>query len=237
MFLMSLLLLANGDFKLTPAEGPPLPKGYVYWCCRRDSCKDISTRTLLEPCNNKIVSTDYSLLPFLLHHSNFDSSYIRIGDSCGIAFYYSTAGIIKVKWGLPVKDSLDHNYIRIFLKCNSIKTDSEGTFLDGKGVEEITIDSLKTYRLRARWYYSECDVSYIRTGNITSYLLENENYVFLIICTNLLYWREDLPEGIHETLSREELDSLQQNWKYEQYYPDRIAELERAVEQTFRVKE
>lgn len=111
--------------------------------------------------------------------------------------------------------------------------------LDKAGVEELTINGCPSFRLRALWWGSACDGGVHNVRWVTGYFIpakEDRNYDFIIFCSNLIYHRSP-PFAPLMVYTQEESDSIIANWEYEKTYPNNIAELERAVEQTFRVKE
>ncbi len=108
--------------------------------------------------------------------------------------------------------------------------------LEKRGPQEITVGENQAFRLRGFYLTSgggEGGGTFI--GTFTSYLVLSERYDFIIVCFNEIYSRY----GPGETLSiypEEKHDSIIANWEYERTYPNNIADLERAVEQSFRPK-
>jgi hypothetical protein len=101
------------------------------------------------------------------------------------------------------------------------------------GYEEVNIDEKRAWRLRGRWWESYQDDIYQQVGSFTTYYIPTEKLDFRITCLTLFYERDPhyLPEGVSYD------DPVPEDWTYEKTYPNRIRQLEHAVEQTFRVKE
>lgn len=116
-------------------------------------------------------------------------------------------------------------------------TISDNLSLEKRGSQEVTVGENQAFRLRGFFYETgggEGGGRYI--GAFTSYLIISDKFDFIIVCFNWIYANygpiavlEEAPEHMH--------DSLIANWEYEHTYPNNIAELEQAVEETFRVKE
>ncbi|TKJ43015.1 hypothetical protein CEE36_05895 [candidate division TA06 bacterium B3_TA06] len=102
-----------------------------------------------------------------------------------------------------------------------------------KGMQKITIGGRKALRLRGWWWDTQCDDIYQAVGSFTTYLIPTEKLDFRITCLTQFYERDPhyWPEGVGYE------DAVPEDWTYEKTGPDRIRELERAVEQTFRPKE
>ena len=111
--------------------------------------------------------------------------------------------------------------------------------LNKTGVEGVIISDHPSFRLRAMWWRSQCDGSIHDVGSATCYFVpaeDDEKHEFIILCLTRTYHRSP-PFAPLEEYTQEEADSIRANWEYEKTYPNNIAELERAVEQSFRVKE
>lgn len=121
---------------------------------------------------------------------------------------------------------------------------------DSGGVKRININGLTAYRLRGYNMRLQCDHSNEWIRKITLYYIPTAKYDFYIWCSALVYEFHSGPEGNYEeyaadarALGKEEImteqqwDSMLVNWEKVTRYEDHIAELEHAVEQTFRVRE
>lgn len=102
-----------------------------------------------------------------------------------------------------------------------------------KGVQRITIGGRKALRFRGWWWETQCDDLYQTVGSFTTYFIPTDKLDFRITCLTQFYERDPdyWPEGVGYE------DAVPEDWTYEKTYPNRIRQLEQAVEQTFRVKE
>ncbi|MCK4334276.1 hypothetical protein KAX06_05785 [candidate division WOR-3 bacterium] len=106
---------------------------------------------------------------------------------------------------------------------------------------EITISGKQASRLKGFYLIRGCSC-HPQTrciGAFTTYFILSQPYDYIIVCSNEIYRMEGpevIPDSVYD-YPEEVRDSVIANWDYEHTYPNRIAELERAVEQTFRVKE
>jgi hypothetical protein len=110
--------------------------------------------------------------------------------------------------------------------------------LDKSSVEEVIINGWPGFRLRAFWWGTMCDGGVHNVRRVTSYFIPakgDQCYDFIIYCSSLTYHRSP-PFAPLEEYTQEEADSIRANWEYEKTYPNNIADLEQAVEQSFRVK-
>lgn len=246
MLSLILLLIANAVPELRP-PGPPLPEGYKFWIWDSDSCKGGDTTYIYKQAFLYKVHLKDCPLPFSLEVPglHLDSTCYASKDcTAGIAFYeprdtvtsfeHPYQSYVEISWGPRLTRDLNPGIARRDLLCHMAIRTYTG-FLDGKGVEETTINGLRAFRVRGRWMHGQCDIQFIDTGYITAYLIFADKYVFLIKCKNLIYSRISPPiEGIEDEAMA---DSISANWQYDYYYHDNIRKLERAVEQTFRPKE
>lgn len=101
------------------------------------------------------------------------------------------------------------------------------------GMKKINVGGRKTLRLRGCWWETQCDDLYQAVGSFTTYFIPTKTFDFRITCLTQFYERDPhyWPEGVGYD------DAVPEDWTYEKTYPNRITELEQAVEGTFRVKE
>ena len=144
-------------------------------------------------------------------------------------------GVFYVLWYPHQYDNPSEDTVLVQLIYGGL-TISRHLSLEKRGPQEITVGENQAFRLRGFYYKrgggERIDAS---IGAFTSYLVLSERSDFIIVCFNQVYLRY----GPGETLSiypEEKHDSIMANWQYEHTYPNNIAELERAVEQTFRPK-
>jgi len=249
MFLVALLLLANGNIEDNGPffDGPELPTYYSRWTPSKDSCKiwDIEWIGFKYTGIEQNQPLDFPL-PFTINlPESINLKSVSADSSGGRASYafpydekididYSPKGLVSIGWTTNnQKSELNIEKLRKYMIC---RFSGPYKALDTSGIKEITINDNKAYRLRARWYYSQCDNSDVETGAVTSYFIPTEKYAFFITCTNLLFSRTDVDDDGFINYPEEVRDSILANWEYERTYPNNIAELEQAVEQTFRVK-
>lgn len=102
-----------------------------------------------------------------------------------------------------------------------------------EGIEVINIGGRKALRLRGKWWDTQCDDIFHSVGSFTTYLIPTGMFDFRISCLSSFYTRNPhyYPEGVSYD------EQVPEDWTYEKKGPDRIRELEQAVEQTFRVKQ
>ena len=144
-------------------------------------------------------------------------------------------GVFYVLWHPHQYDNPSEDTVLVQLIYGGL-TISRHLSLEKRGPQEITVGENQAFRLRGFYYLrggGEGGGTYI--GAFTSYLILTKSSDFIIVCFNEIYTYY----GPGETLTiypEEKHDSIVANWQYEHTYPNNIAELERAVEQTFRVK-
>jgi len=144
-------------------------------------------------------------------------------------------GVFYVLWHPHQSDNPSQDTVLVQLIYGGL-TISRHLSLEKRGPQEVTVGENQAFRLRGFYYYSgggERIDAFI--GAFTSYLVLSERFDFIIVCFNQIYSYY----GFGETLTiypEEKHDSIIANWEYEKTYPNNIAELERAVEQTFRPK-
>ncbi|MEA3312638.1 MAG: hypothetical protein U9Q76_10520 [candidate division WOR-3 bacterium] len=229
----------------TPPNFPQLPPGYEW--------KEYGSHTIPDeyydayrPDYNLPVLKDSSSLPytFELGDLKFD---LGKGDSLygGVRYtanptrdLYSldySKGILWVDWGVHKEQDLTPNTLlnyylvraRRFLIMYFLA-------LPRTPVEQISIGNQPAYRIRSYWWHHQCDGAGQRVGSLTFYFIPTERWDIQISCVTSIY---TFTAGPPPGLDPEVADSLRAIWKPEKNYPNNIAELERAVEQTFRVKE
>jgi len=156
------------------------------------------------------------------------------------ALGYVEGGLVYVFWRSGEKVPLNPVSIRdcLIYGLNLYHAGCAKLALNKTGVEELITNNRLSFRIRAMWWHSGCDGGIHEVGSITSYFVpaeEDEKHDFIILCLTRTYHRSP-PFAPLMVYTQEESDSIIANWEYEKTYPNNIAELERAVEQTFRVK-
>lgn len=192
------------------------------------------------------VLTDSSYLPYTIELKDLkfdvgkgDSLYgwVRytanpIGD---ISTRDWSKGTIQVDWGVHKEQELTPEAImNYFLISKTRSRLPKFLALKEKNVEQISIADRTAYRIRSYWWNYGCDGGYQEVGALTFYFIPGKRLDYLICCATSIY---TFTAGPPPGLDPEVTDSLQAIWEPEKTYPNNITELERAVEQSFRVKE
>jgi hypothetical protein len=213
-----------------PPDFPKLPEGFTQW-------EEYHLGPLLM---DNFVSESYiakhyfwrkpieelSLLPYTINTDNLDSS---------LGYYTRDSLVGQIEYfnpdSLPEKEDPEdsdiyvpwcphHNILYVLWAPHREITEPDSrpqehfsgyVSYNRKKWEPITIDNLEALRIRGRWWNVECDGTEHIGGSFTNYYIPTLKVDFYITC-----WTHTYSCG--------------------KVYPDRIAELERAVEQTFRVK-
>jgi len=156
------------------------------------------------------------------------------------AFGHIEGGLVYVFWRSGEKIPLNPVSIRdcLIYGLNQYDAGCAKLALNKAGVEDVNINNRPGFRLRAMWWQRQCDGGIHEVGSATCYFVpaeEDEKHDFIILCLTRTYHRFP-PFAPLEVYTQEESDSIIANWEYERTYPNNIAQLEQAVEQTFRVK-
>jgi len=190
--------------------------------------------------NGKDVERDSSLVPYFLSSNKI---YGYTYDSTGVVKHYSSTS--DNIW-VDVPDNYTLIFWYLHKKVDSLDPRplySYGGYIsyDTLGFEKITIDNREAWRIRGKWWEVQCDGTIQVSGSFTNYYIPTKKWDFRITCLSCFYSYERTP--LPCDAPPEVCDSLikaiygKEGWKSVRTWPDRIAELERAVEQTFRVKE
>ncbi len=213
---MGVLLLLSGIWY--PPEFPKLPQGYSEW-------KEFTNVSCpLDPFfrdngfNGADVEKDSSLIPYYMPSNK---TYGYKNEETGVVKHYSsTSDNIWV--------DVPNDYILVYWFPH-IASDTlvprplynYGGYIsyDTSGFQKITVNGNEAYRIRGKWWVYACDGADHESGSFTNYIISTNKLDFRITClsTTYIYYTEG------ETVGPD-------------HYPDRIAELERAVEETFRPK-
>lgn len=219
---------------------PPLPSTYGQWQGYYYYPFDVSP-SLTDKTPNKQMVNNNASLPYLLSPGELHYFISVIDSPTGQTHYcpdslYSQFPCSRKEWGyifinwtphrMIMKDSL----ISFLMPVNFVYEYGYYTdvAIDTTGPDTLTVSGKKSYRLRGRWWNGQCDRSMNEIGSFTTYFIPTDKYDFRITCRSFFYYYSTGSEGNDEYGSSEtERIGL---------YPDRIAELEQAVEHTFRIK-
>jgi len=230
----------------TPPNFPQLPPGYEW----KSYFSYEVPREYYEPFlpGYKLpVLTDSSCLPYTieLKYLEFD---VGKGDSLygwvrytanPIGDIYTrdwSKGIIQVDWGLHKEQELTPEAImNYFLVSKTRSRLPKFLALKEKNVEQISIGEKTAYRVRSFWWRYGCDGGYQEVGALTFYFIPGKRLDYLICCATQFYMRTPSFDQNQSDVD----EPVKQLSKYERLYPERIEqihELERAVEESFKVK-
>jgi hypothetical protein len=192
--------------------------------------------------------TEDTLVPYTMKLKGFKDS-VANGDSLFGAVLYDVDTSLRwdekskwvaVFWSPHLEVDLDSSSIIQLLKPSipiyyKIMWPYASDFIAvDSHFDVVNIGKIKGYRHRGRWRQSQSDQYWQPTGSFTMYYIPTEKFDFHIICQQLTYlydgmpWQGyEYPPEVYDTLPHFIIKT----------YPDRIRRLERAVEQTFRVKE
>ena len=197
---------------------PELPEDYKLW-------EEYDSETYKSILRIEREGDSFSL-PYRFTGSNLIATYSG-GDSISGYLHYVTDTLVWFKNGWGYGDVFirwkPHNKDSSILEDNLMPLHyywiSWAVYLapDKQGIEDITIGGKEGYRRRGRFWAGQCDWGSQWVGSFTTYFIPTETFDFRITCTTMLYSYTHEDEKIKTFL-------------------DRIRELERAVEQTFRVK-
>ncbi len=234
-------------------ERPSLPEGYTDFILSKDL---VEFKPLFRVIEDGLPLTEDTILPYEITIPSPLEFCWGEKDSSSGAITYTTcikskykywAGpdtfpyeIILLLWqphqvDCPPNDSVES---RLYLGLGLISSPLTYLSLNQQGPQEITISENQAYRLRGFYLIGGSCGARRYIGAFTTYFILSQPYDYIIVCSNDIY-RKDGPEVIPHSVydyPEETRDSIIANWEYEKTYPNNIAELERAVEQTFRVK-
>ncbi len=235
-------------------ERPSLPEGYTDFILSKDL---VEFKPLFRVIEDGSPLTEDSLLTFEITlppplefcWGEKNSSYGAITYApCIKSKYKYWAGadtfpyeITSLLWqphqvDYPPDDSVKS---RLFLGLGIIASPLTYLSLDEQGPQEITISGNRAYRLKGFYLIGGSCGARRYLGAFTTYFILSQPYDYIIVCSNDIYRMEGpevIPDSVYD-YPEEIRDSVIANWEYEKTYPNNIAELEQAVEQTFRVKE
>lgn len=206
-----------------PPETPDLPdfpENYTPW---QKYDKDIYKPLLRISRNAGTLS-----IPYSFSDTNFVAVYSG-GDSLSNYVHYITDtsiwlknnwryGEVYIRW-YPHQSDLTRTEENLLPLHSYWHSWSLFLSLDKRGFDNINIGENKAYRQKGWFWAGQCDWSSQWVGSYTTYFIPTESYDFRITCLSTTY-----------TYSSEGGEFGPE------HYPDRISELEQAVEQTFRVK-
>ncbi len=173
--------------------------------------------------------------------SGYEYNYYPKG-SRGPTSPYLVGVEVKVMPSYP-RDSIPDDSGPLYCLTYQIRRTEGYVLIDTTGVDEIDINGYTAYRLRGYSIWGQCDYWDVAITRVTAYLVPTEIFDYYITCYNTVYEHySGCGDGIvyDEDFTDEQYDSLIA--AYEAYYPkeyrhpDRIRQLEQAVEQSFRVK-
>lgn len=203
-----------------PPEFPELPSGYSKWVSYDSPYSIPEAPYFRKGFASKEIEEDSSLTPY------YFLAVEPLGESRG--YGDSTFGVV-MHYSSSKKSGFPHNYVEIewsaYHESDSLDPRplySYGGYIsyDTLGFEKIVINGMDAWRIRGKWWRVTCDGGIQISGSFTNYYIPTEKLDFRITCLSRFY--------LYDTLGPDPLGF--------EHYPDRIAELERAVEQTFRVK-
>jgi hypothetical protein len=235
-------------------ERPSLPEGYTDFILSKDLVEFKFIDRVIE---NGTPLTEDSILPYEITIPSPLEFCWGEKDSFSGAITYTTC--IKSKyeyWAGP--DTFPYETIMLLWQPHQVDNPPDDSIessldlglglissaltdlsLDEQGPQKITISGNQAYRLRGFYLIGGSCGARRYLGAFTTYFILAQPYDYIIVCSNDIY-RMESPEVIPDSVydyPEEIRDSVIANWEHEKTYPNNIAELEQAVEQTFRVKE
>lgn len=197
--------------------GPALPRDYTPWQPRFTLCREDRKLAYLPGYEGFCLGqpADSELL-FTLKFDNMQPGLIVADSFCGMVSFFPVDDSIyhgvEVYWR-PANFSLHPDTVKAEL-ASLIAPAETYISLDTKGVEELTINLNRAFRLRAFRYDADEDSGTVTIYAVTAYLIHSERYNFVVVCSAPIY-RSD-SSGLEKT------------------FPEHISVLERGVEETFR---
>lgn len=231
-------LIPGGDIPIF--LGPPLPAGYSDWQKRFTLCAEDRDLSYF-PGWNVLFFLERPppsfRLPFTLKLKNLGQE-LFVADSFRGRVSYpflrddSIPQHIEVSWRPSRQDGIDSTEARLDLICLMTSIENHIS-LDSAGVQEIIIDDVRSFRLRA---YTYEEMGSTKVNAVTGYIIPAQRHDLAVICSNKLFDYYELNQKQLSYLDESARDSVINHPEPERTWPDRIAELEQAVEQNFRVK-
>lgn len=236
--MLVMLLLVAADLPWQPASFPELPEGFGQWqrhhrILREDRAYE---RTCFWRTHNQGPMEDTTHLPYTIDIPGYSVINIRGSTAFGKKNYYDPEvevtrpynyNRVSVRWF--AHSELNPDSIRFFLLADpDMRLPPCDMAFAEEGVEEITIGESNAYRIRCKWWHCSARGAYQRFGSLTLYLITTPTLDFHITCftTSFDYVESRLEDPLGGPLRRAERN-----------YPDPIAELEQAVEESFKIKE
>jgi len=197
-----------------PPEFPKLPQGYSEWK-EYKSYPFIRKNPHFDEYKYSVI-LDPSVIPYHINYEPLNKTY-PCGDSLlGEVQYVDTIRTTKLELYIAWFPHEELDTIN-----RSLLYDYGGYIsYDTIGFEKIVIDEKDAWRIRGKWWQVTCDGGVQISGSFTNYFIPTEKLDYRITCLSRFY--------LYDILGPDPLGF--------EHYPDRIAELERAVEQTFRPK-
>lgn len=218
-----------------PPNFPQLPSSYIEWYENSErSALECSPHFQEYDCELKTVEDTFQP-PYTIKLKGFSHFWGEVDSLFGELRYYTDTsctslsvggkGAVVIRW-YPHEEVGVVNMLPFWEEFNHITHEK-------KGMQQITIGGRKALRLRGWWWEYQCDGIIQMAGSFTTYFIPTDTFDFRIACFTQFYERDPyyLPEGVSYD------DPVPEGWTYEKKGPNNIRQLERAVEQTFRVKE
>lgn len=239
--MLLMLLLAAVDIPRQPPGFPELSEEFNAWqvyvpILRADEGYE---QPAFWRVHNLGPFEDTSLLPYEIDIPYYTDTWSRGDTGFGQVNYYDVRlpdegrpfshNVVIVRWfahtelepGLPVETYL--------LADPNMELTARYVAYERGDPRILDMGEHTACRKRMRWWRCADDASFHMTGSVTYYLVITEELDFHITCltTSFEYDDERLPPEIEGEVARPQVCS----------WPDPIAELECAVEETFRVKD
>ncbi len=235
------LLLAGAELPLQPPGFPELTEEFNQWQEYHPLLRpDISyEQPAFWRTHNLGPFEDTSLIPYAIFIPYYTDIWPRGDTSFGQVNYYDARlpdegrpfdqNVVMVRWFVHTElepGLLIESYL---LADPNMELTARYVAYERGDPQLLTIDDYEGYRKRVRWWSCSADASFHITGSVTYYLVVTPTRDFHITCltTSYEFHDERLSPEVEEQLGNEPRIS---SW------PDSISELERAVEQSFRVK-
>jgi len=212
-----------------PPDYPDLPPGYHEWQEYSYSVfSDSSFFYQYKKTHTLSKITDSFPIPFSIDVGSLIFANAKCDSVVGQIMFYSDPTNwretkdrrqVSIQWYPHQERKLDSLTIMSYLMPLSKWRSYNAISLDSMGFQKIPLTTEEGYRIRGFWWDTQCDYSIHLIGSFVTYFISTEKLDFRITCSNTTYTYS--PEG--EDFGPE-------------HYPNRITELEQAVEQTFRVK-
>lgn len=216
---------------------PQLPENFYDWG-KRESYRPY---WLTMPLDTLLKGTppikDIALLPFTLTIPEIKLSEGKIDTTEGWVEYitepsdvsYIGNGVICVYWRPHRKGIITRNLVMSDMHKALVAAVDGSSAFDKDGIILVRRPNILAFRLRAWWWWMGCDGWEHLVGAVTVYFIPGEKHDFLLTCQTCFY----------NFGPPEDYGDFPGDTAWEHFYPkqkDRILELERAVEETFRPK-